>query len=247
MDMGLSFAALSGGALLRERHCPGALSAICHILYVRRTERLFALAEVLRARRTGITAQELAERFGVTVRTIYRDLDGLRDAAVPIVGERGRGGGIALDSSYGLPPVNFTAREAAILVTAGRWLERARLIPFIDTLRGAIDKVQGALPAPRQREVLRLADTLSWIGVPARAPSPAVRTVVEQAWLSQTPMHIHYDGAKGVTRRTVRVDAVVMERTLTLLNCHDLDIDEARQFELHKIQHAELRPAPAAA
>ena len=212
---------------------------------MRRTDRLFAIAEVLRARRTGITAEELAGRFDVAVRTIYRDLDTLRAAALPVIGERGRGGGLALDSSYTLPPVNFTAREAAILVTAGRWLERARLIPFIDTLRSAIDKVQGALPVARQREVARLEKTLSWIGVPARAPTPDVRAVVEQAWLQQVPIHISYDGARGITQRTVRVDAVIMERTMTLLNCHDLDIDEARQFQLHKILAAELRPTEA--
>ena len=48
------------------------------------------------------------------------------------------GGGLALDKSYSLPPVNFTTREAALLVTAGRWLERTRLMPFVETLRSAI-------------------------------------------------------------------------------------------------------------
>ena len=211
---------------------------------MRRADRLFAIAEVLRARRTGITAEELAERFEVSVRTIYRDLDSLRAASLPVVGERGRGGGLALDSSYNLPPVNFTAREAAILVTAGRLFERARLLPFVDTLRSAIDKVQGALPAARQREVARLAGTLSWVGVPAHAPAPQVRAVVEQAWLEQAPMRIVYDGARGITRRTVRVDAVLMERTMILLNCQDLDLGEPRQFMLHKIQRAELVLAP---
>ena len=51
---------------------------------MQRTERLFALAEYLRGRRTGVTAEALAERFGVTVRTIYRDLDTLRAAALPV-------------------------------------------------------------------------------------------------------------------------------------------------------------------
>ncbi len=207
---------------------------------MRRTERLFAIAEVLRARRTGITAEELADRFAVSIRTIYRDLDSLRASSLPVFGERGRGGGLVLDSSYTLPPVNFTAREAAILVAAGRWLERARLVPFVDTIRTAIDKVQGALPAARQRELSRLTGSLSWVGVPARWPKAEVRSVLEQAWLQNAPMRIVYEGARGPTTRIVRITSVIMERTMTLLNCHDQDIDEARQFQMHKIVAAEL-------
>lgn len=219
------------------------MSGVCHILPMRRQDRLFAIAELLRARRTGITASELAERFGVGVRTIYRDLDSLRAAALPVLGERGRGGGLVLDSAYTLPPVNFTAREAAILVTAGRWLERARLLPFVETLRSAIDKVQAALPAARQREVARLGRTLSYVGVPARQAKPAVRATIEQAWIRQCPLRITYDGARGVTERTVSIDTVVLERTMTLLNCQDLDKGEPRQFELHRVLSAELEAA----
>src|SRR5947209_7761297 len=101
---------------------------------MKRTQRLFALAEYLRGRRTGVTAETLAERFEVTVRTIYRDLDALRDAALPVGAERGRGGGYALDKNYTLPPVNFTAREAALLVAIGKNAIAMRQIPFTDTL-----------------------------------------------------------------------------------------------------------------
>src|SRR5262249_34375836 len=93
-----------------------AVSSVSGLICMRRTERLFAMAEYLRGRRTGVTAEALAERFGVTVRTVYRDLDSLRDASLPLLAERGRGGGYALDKAYSLPPVNFTSREAAVLV-----------------------------------------------------------------------------------------------------------------------------------
>ena len=94
---------------------------------MQRSRRRFALAEYLRGRRTGVTAEALAERFEVTVRTIYRDLDALRGASLPISAERGRGGGFALDRSYSLPPVNFTPREAALLVALGRFASNMRL------------------------------------------------------------------------------------------------------------------------
>src|SRR6476469_5811841 len=134
---------------------------------MQRTERLFALAEYLRGRRTGVTAEVLAERFGVTVLTIYRDLAALRAAALPLAAERGRGGGFALDRSYSLPPVNFTAREAALLVALGRFAIEMRLLPFTETLERALDKVRGALSASAQRELLDLVQSLEFVGVPA--------------------------------------------------------------------------------
>ena len=56
------------------------------------------------------------------------------------------------------------------------------------------------------------------------------------------PPHIRitYDGARGITERNVRIEAVLLERTMTLLNCHDLDIDDKRQFRMHRIQRAEV-------
>lgn len=210
---------------------------------MRRTERLFALAEHLRARRTGVTAEALAARFGVTIRTIYRDLDSLRAASLPLHADRGRGGGYALDRSYSLPPVNFTAREAAVLLLTGRWVTELRLLPFAQTLGTALDKVQGALPASARADLDRLSRTLSFVGVPARAPAPPVRRAVEEAWFERRPLLLRYQGANGVTIRTVRLESVVMERTETLLNCNDLDKNEPRQFRLHLVEHAVVLPA----
>jgi len=210
---------------------------------MRRQARLFAIAELLRARRTGVTAEALAERFGVTVRTIYRDLDALRDASLPVLADRGRGGGFALDRSYTLPPVNFTAREAAVLVAAGQWLVEARLLPFVETLQGALDKVQGALSPPVRRELGHLLSSLSFVGVPARPCEPQARAIIEEAWLRRCPVWLRYDGAREVTERQVRIEAVVMDRSETLLNCTDLALGEPRQFKLHRVLAARLGDA----
>ena len=99
-----------------------------------RQARLFAIAEYLRGRRTGATAQAIAERFGVTLRTVYRDLAALRLAELPLHAERGRGGGYALDRHYTLPPVNLNAREAAVLVALGTYGLRMRLLPYYNAL-----------------------------------------------------------------------------------------------------------------
>jgi predicted DNA-binding transcriptional regulator YafY len=208
---------------------------------MRRKSRLFALAEYLRGRRTGVTAEQLAERFGVTVRTIYRDLDALRDASLPVQAERGPGGGYALDRAYTLPPVNFTAREAAVLVVLGRFATETRLLPFVDTLESALSKVRGALTAGQQREALTHADKLVFAAVPALPTRPAIRRAVEEAWFEQRVVHIKYherDGARG--ERTGRIARVLMERTMTILECEDVETRETRGVRLDRIDSVEL-------
>jgi predicted DNA-binding transcriptional regulator YafY len=207
---------------------------------MQRTERLFALAEYLRGRRTGVTAEELAERFGVTVRTMYRDLDALRAAELPLGAERGRGGGYALDRSYSLPPVNFTAREAALLVALGRFAINMRLMPFSETLESGLDKVRAALSTSAQRELLTRLSELTFYGVPSLPSKKAVRAALERAFFERQPLRITYvDGNFIQTTRTVRVESVAMDRHETRVDATDVDTGERRQFRLDRIEKAE--------
>jgi predicted DNA-binding transcriptional regulator YafY len=206
---------------------------------MQRTERLFALAEYLRGRRTGVTAEILAERFGVTVRTIYRDLDALRAASLPLAAERGPGGGYALDRSYSLPPVNFTAREAALLVALGGFASDMRLLPFTDTLESALDKVRAALSTSAQRELLTRLRELTFYGVPALPIKKAVREAVERAWFEQQPVRITYVDKNFVeTTREVRIESVLMDRHETHIDAVDVATAERRPYRLDRIARA---------
>lgn len=215
---------------------------------MKRTSRLFALTEVLRGRRTGITAEELAERFGVSVRTMYRDLDALKDASLPLHSERGRGGGFALDRSYSLPPVNFSVREAMVLLVLGKFASHMRFLPFDETLASSLDKVRAALPKAAQSELSKRESALQFVGVPAHAVPAQVKRVVEDAWFASSPVRLRYrkkDGSRN--ERVVRIESIVLERTETLLNCVDVESQEKRQLRLHQVERAEGcgEPQPA--
>jgi predicted DNA-binding transcriptional regulator YafY len=214
---------------------------------VKRSARLFAIAEALRARRTGVTAEELARRFDVSVRTMYRDLDTLRDASMPLAAERGRGGGYALDRTYSLPPVNFTVREAIVLLVLGRLASELRLLPFTRTLASALDKVRGALPPSGQRQLDARNGSLAFTGVPGHASIDGVRAAVEEAWFEGTPIELTYSRQDGSTgHRTVRIAQVVLERSETILNTIEEGTGEKRQLRLHRITEARAALARSA-
>jgi predicted DNA-binding transcriptional regulator YafY len=210
---------------------------------MKRQARLMALVEYLRGRRTGVTADQLAERFGTTARTIYRDLDTLREADLPLKADRGRGGGYALDKSYSLPPVNFTAREAAVLLTLGRWATQLRLMPFEATLKAGLDKVRSALSTSAQRDLIEHMRKLDFVGIPTHPAPAGVREVVEEAWFERRPVAIVYRDSSGqMTRRTLRVDGVVMDRGATYLTCDTADPSTRRSLRLDRVEAAELVP-----
>jgi predicted DNA-binding transcriptional regulator YafY len=172
---------------------------------------------------------------------MYRDLDALRAASLPLGAERGRGGGYALDRSYSLPPVNFTAREAALLVALGRFAIDMRLLPFTVTLESALDKVRAALSTSAQRELLTRLEELAFQGVPALPSKKVVRAALERAWFEQQPLRITYvDGDFIETTRDIRILGVVMDRHETRLDAVDVQSGEQRHFRLDRIERAEV-------
>lgn len=195
------------------------------------------MTEYLRGRRTGVTAEAIADRFEITVRTAYRDLAALKDAALPIRADRGRGGGYALDKNYALPPVNFTAREAALLLTVGRWATQMRFMPFANTLSSALDKVRSALSISAQRELTEHIEGLKFIAVPAMPVDPKIATAIEEAWFERQSIRIRYRDSKGQpSERDIRVHGVLMDRGFTILDCTD-ESGSQRSFRLDRIEH----------
>ena len=186
-----------------------------------------------------MTAEELATRFRVSVRTMYRDLDTLRDASLPLAAERGRGGGYALDRTYSMPPLNFTVREAIVMLVLGRMASELRLLPFTRTLGSALDKVRAALPLSGQRQLDVRNGSLAFTGVPGHASVDDVRVAIEDAWFEGTAIDVAYarkDGSTG--KRRVKITQVVLERAETILNTIDEESGEKRQLRLHLIKSA---------
>ena len=88
---------------------------------MKRLTRLTTILLHLQSKRV-VTAQELADRFGITQRTVYRDIRALEEAGVPVIGEAGKG--YSLVEGYRVPPVMFTEQEINALLTAQQYFQK---------------------------------------------------------------------------------------------------------------------------
>lgn len=82
-----------------------------------RIDRLHAILTHLQSRRR-VTAQQIADRFSISLRTVYRDVKALEESGVPVIGEAGSG--YSIMEGYRLPPIMFSKEEAAALLMAGK-------------------------------------------------------------------------------------------------------------------------------
>lgn len=101
--------------------------------------RLLETTLILLNRNT-VTAGELAERFGVSTRTVYRDIDELSAAGVPIYATKGSGGGISLMENYAINRTMLTEHERDSLLLALKTLQATRY-PEIDAILEKIGAV----------------------------------------------------------------------------------------------------------
>lgn len=153
-----------------------------------RTDRLVAMVMHMQGRRL-VRAEELAHRFEISVRTVYRDVAALVESGVPIVGEAGVG--YSLVRSYHLPPVMLTADEAAALTVGAEMVRQFGDASVAEPMTSAIDKLRAVLPRERQEQVDRLAQQTVIRGQPSRSPAdPAA-----QPWLLEVQ--------RGVAQRRV--------------------------------------------
>jgi predicted DNA-binding transcriptional regulator YafY len=119
-----------------------------------RLDRLTSILTHLQSKRT-ITAQELADRFKISLRTVYRDLRSLDEAGVPIVGEAGQG--YSLVEGYRLPPIMFTKEEALAFLIAEKIVEQVTDRESSKHFQSALYKIKAVLKSTQKEAI----DTLS--------------------------------------------------------------------------------------
>ena len=118
-----------------------------------RADRLFSIVLLLQSRRL-LTSRELARRLEVSARTIHRDMDALSAAGIPVVAERGTGGGWSLLGEYrtNLTGLSEAEAQSLFLLNPSRLLADLKLEKY-PSLRGNVHPEGGAEPGSTRNRV----------------------------------------------------------------------------------------------
>ena len=158
----------------------GEIKAIAYSDNISRLSRITSILLKLQAR-THISAIELAEQFDVSKRTIYRDLDSLQQAGIPIISIEGKG--YSIMEGYHIPPVMFTESEANAIIFGEKLIAKTKDQSLIEEFTKAIDKIKSVLKNPDKEKMDFLAK----------------RTIIGKNWDNERTSNFLSDIQKALT------------------------------------------------
>jgi len=197
--------------------------------------RLLRLLSHLQSRRDW-TSAELAERLGVTTRTIRKDVDRLRTLGYPVEARSGVAGGYRLGAGGTMPPLLLDDDEAVAVGIGLRTLASESIAGIEETSVRALVKLQQVLPS-RLRHRVR-AFELSTLAIPSRNPrvDPEVLIVIADACRDAERLRFDYRAHSGAeTRRDVEPYRLVSDRRRWYLLAWDIDREDWRTFRVDRI------------
>ena len=199
-----------------------------------RLSRLSAILTLLKSNSL-INATQLSERFGVSIRTIYRDIRALESSGVPIYVEEGKG--YKLMEGYTLPPIMFTEDEANAMITAQQIIAQNKDLSLIQNYANAIDKIKSVMRSENRDKAEILEERVVYIKNRHRNVSSDNLMKVQSALTGNYLIHItytaQYDGK--TTNRVVEPTAIYHTQENWILIAWCRLREDFRDFRLDRI------------
>ncbi|MCQ3973760.1 MAG: YafY family transcriptional regulator [Anaerolineae bacterium] len=217
-----------------------------------RTDRLLAIILELQDRKH-LRAEDLAAIFEVSKRTIYRDIQALCEAGVPVVAMTGQG--YSLPDGYFLPPVSFSPDEALLLILGSEVMSQNFDAQYQAAARSARRKIEAVLPDALRQQVETLQHRINFVAA-SSADSPASHDYLPQlrrAILERRTVRLHYHqrfpeaDESPASIREVDPQRLVHRANAWYLSAYCHLRREIRHFRLDRIERLDLLPQTFAA
>lgn len=209
----------------------------------KRFDRIVEILIQLQSKRV-VKAQELADRFDVSLRTIYRDIKSLEQAGVPLIGEAGMG--YSIMDGYRLPPVSFSKEEALCFVATEKLAEKYLDKAGVALYSSALMKIKAILKSHDQDLVTNMQENIIMRKqhVPIFPEKvPHVLSTAIEAIANKKQICIHYQGIKDdeAQIRIIEPIGIVHEIGFWYIVAYCLQREDFRQFRSDRIAQIETK------
>jgi len=204
-----------------------------------RIARLTAILTQLQTKHI-LTAREIAEKHGVSIRTIYRDIRTLENSGIPIVTEEGKG--YSLVQGFNLPPVMFTEEEANALITAEQLILKNNDKSFTDQYINAVAKIKSMLRHSQKGKIELLSERIVFRNTNSNQNTSNYLSTIQLAITNFNLIEIRYLSLKKITTtRTIEPFAIYSTKDNWLLIAVCRLRNSFRVFRLDQIQELQVK------
>jgi predicted DNA-binding transcriptional regulator YafY len=207
-----------------------------------RIDRLTAIILLLQGGRR--TAREIAHRFEVSRRTVFRDIEALCEMGIPIVTETGPRGGYTLMPNYSLTPLQLTAHETLLLRLALSSVSQLADTPFKQERESLLAKVQALLPARHIPDTDQILQTIQF-DIPTRNYStPFIEQLIESTRMGQW-LVVSYHSQRGASQQTILPRRLYSTGGFWYCDAYSQERQEERTYRIDRFTEMNVTAPPA--
>ena len=203
------------------------------VIHLSKAKRLLDIL-IFASAKKAFTAQEIADEFNISVRTVHRYILDLSDMGLPIYAEQGRNGGYKVLTNRVIPPILFTEEEAVSIFFAFQSLSYYRNLPFNTEITSVTHKLYSSLQHDAKAKVDKVRSYIAFWNPKRTINTPLLNEVLTAA-IENKNLHFQYESKSGIKTKHVHPIGVYAHDGLWYLPAYDFNVEKILLYRVDRI------------
>lgn len=203
------------------------------VIHLSKAKRLLDIL-IFASAKKAFTAQEIADEFNISVRTVHRYILDLSDMGLPIYAEQGRNGGYKVLTNKVIPPILFTEEEAVSIFFAFQSLSYYRDLPFNTEINSVTHKLYSSLQHDAKVKVNKIRSYIAFWNPKRTIDTPLLNAVLSAA-IENKNLHFQYESKSGIKTKHVHPIGVYAHDGLWYLPSYDFRRKKVLLYRVDRI------------
>ncbi|WP_155251462.1 helix-turn-helix transcriptional regulator [Bacillus thuringiensis] len=203
------------------------------VIHLSKAKRLLDIL-IFASAKKAFTAQEIADEFNISVRTVHRYILDLSDMGLPIYAEQGRNGGYKVLTNRVIPPILFTEEEAVSIFFAFQSLSYYRDLPFNTEINSVTHKLYSSLQHDAKAKVDKIRSYIAFWNPKRTIETPLLNEVLTAA-IENKNLHFQYESKSRIKTKQVHPIGVYAHDGLWYLPAYDFNVEKTLLYRVDRI------------